>query len=449
MAASTKIGYVVGNVGAVNNSPLEYIPDDPEIVEALRRVEGAMGSGVACAEVLPQNKLEMLWLKLALAGHDLEVVQALWESIKEHPVADVLKSDTFTKKRLASMPDRKTNKDRPAMTTAASVGDFASWWETVYVPFWFEGPSPAIDRLGALKYDTLTPEEKQASVSLQILGIALFDCALMHFSEQASPDGELLRIKASLVTDRAAKIVAMVVDMVRADPDAVVFLHEVDNEVRKGLEDTVRSHSHHYSVVKGNQMSAILVPPSWKSLRDLTKWIHRRVEYDPQATVAMLLESPTGENVIAASIHADTDGAISIPMIQAVVDVRGDDTKTKVIIGIDANTVAMPKGDKLTLDKFVAAAASSGLVTCHGDRPDPSKHYTSKKRRSVFQTQLAKAVSLIHGDGAYEEEVKIFLLTDRGARVENTRLLGDDGAACPNPRCPSDHFPQAGVVRFE
>lgn len=449
-----EIPYTVMNTSCVNKSPLEFVPDDPETVALITKVEEAMDDkSVTCASVLNQDKANALWLKLTMAGHNVATAKASWESIKALPVMDVLTGSDFTKKRLASMPDRKTNGDRPAMTTAADVGDFATWWPNKYLTFWFEGDAPAVKRLGILEYDTLTPAEKEASVSLQIMAISLFDCALMHFVNRASPDGELLRIKASRATDHINNVLVAVTKIATASSEQILFLQEVTTEAAELLESMLPDHQFMRNVAAGDQMSVLGVPKTWSVVQEnvaplLQKW----VDFDDQAVAAAVFLTDTGHLVLAASVHADTDGTISVPIIEAIVGFRNEMlTACRILIGIDANTAAKGKGAKLSLATFMEAVRSSGLTTCHGDTPDPAVHYTSKKRRSVLQTQLSKAVSVRDPAAGYEQEVKLFLITDNtdGTRVHNTRMYSDGGASCPNPWCPCDHFPQVGVVAFE
>lgn len=450
--SSKQMRYTVINTACVNNGPFEYVPDDPRIVALIAKVEAAMESDeTTCADVMDQDKVDALWYNLSIKGHELGTAKAYWDSITDSPVMRVINGADFRSKRFASMPDRKTNNDRPAITTAADAGDFQTWWATKYLPFWFGGDAAAIGRLGELKYDTLTPAEREASVPFQILGISLFDCALMHFANQASPDGELLRIKASLATDRAANIVKSIVRIVAPEPNQILFLHEVSVEVRKRLAKALPEHRLIHNV-DGDQMSIIVVPNSWGVVTaNAAPGLREMVEFDDQAVAAALLKTDRGKLVLAVSVHADTDGTISIPVVEAAARMRDDAFPgAKLVVGIDANTAAGAKGGKLSLRAFMSAVRANKLITCHGDNPDPAVHYTSKKRRSVLQTQLHKAVSVRDPKAGFEQEVKLFLLTDNveGTRIDNTRLYSDLGASCPNPECPGDHFPQTGVIEF-
>lgn len=449
MAAAIDVG--VTNLACVNNSPLEYPPwSDERTMALVMRVEKVARSGVTCAYVLTSDKLDALRESLQAIGHDVTQFNLIWDAVKDLPALDVLanKKGIFATKRLASMPDRHTNKDRPAITTAVAVEDVDAWWGKQYLPYWFDGENAAIRRLKELDYDTLSPAEREASVSIQMLGIAVFDCALMHFARVASPDGELLRIKTALARNRADDIVKMVAGMLDENPARLLLIQEVDDTVRAQLAAAFPDHNHVYNAASGVQMSGIIAPPDWMPIKNVVSEILKHAKVPPAEIAAMVFATPTGARVMAVSIHADSDGTYSVSAVSAVVRVHSALYKdAELLIGIDSNAVAKAKKGKLSLEEFMTEAVQAhGLVSCHGDSPDPAVHYTSKKARSVLQTQLSKAVFASDGPIVYEQEVKLFLLAPFGAEMATVRRFSEEGRPCPNAQCPSDHFPIAVAV---
>merc|ERR1712146_129585 len=99
----------------------------------------------------------------------------------------------------------------------------------------------------------------------------------------------------------------------------------------------------------------------------------------------------TGQRYLLGSFHGDTNGLATIPVVRAVNAVAEQDSSSRLIFGLDANTYEHAKPGK-TQDvlEFADAYMALGLTSCWGDRPNPANH-TTHNARTYLQPQLNKA----------------------------------------------------------
>ena len=125
------------------------------------------------------------------------------ENLRGRGLVDYLKDPSIGKKRLVSLPDRKTGtlgSGRPGVTTTF-VGEIAGvddWW-ACWTNFIFEQAVYKKIKPHPEKYHAeLTPQEIELSTSLQLLHLALFDACMIFVMGRVYPSW--MNVKRQLVT---------------------------------------------------------------------------------------------------------------------------------------------------------------------------------------------------------------------------------------------------------
>ena len=283
------------NIAAVNNNPLEYWTtyDSPGYMQLMVDVERMIDSpgerdDVPLGTIFPA--FEDLATRMAAVeglNEGVDEVRAIWESdLSKRPlVSGFLKDKAIGSKRFISMPDRFTNTInlasssepacRPAVTNnyVGDLGSFEAWW-AAWAAFMFDtelsvstksgpaskAPCKLLSKISRAKYPALSEEEERVSLPMQVLCLALFDCALVHMMNTLSPSGEWLTIKRrlcdALFVNKQARTLEILSGAAYASCD-VIFLQEVAGNFVAKLQGSPLGKSHH-----------VLAPAKLDSARD-------------------------------------------------------------------------------------------------------------------------------------------------------------------------------------
>ncbi len=460
---------ITWNLAAINNNPFEYwiTHHDAAYNELMSKAaqyikndKGVPVSTVFTDEMFAELKTHLLQKYDAPA---VEATEKIWREdySSRLTIESFLKDKELGAKRLTSMPDRVTNTIvasdtacRPTVINCYEGGDLSSmdaWWDQ-WKTFMFEEPHKAADRLVPInksKYPAITEHEAGISLPLQALCLAIFDAVMVDMMHRIAPaTWQNLRAEiANALNKRKWPRTTEILTDSYADAD-VMFLQEVSAAYISDLASSPFGASHH------------IVSPAKLGKRDQNSVILARREVFPNAPVEVALgeeikgvgagdllvaQTKLGdEDVYLASFHGDTNGLLSIPVVEAVARfVHGKTT----IFGLDANTHALHvEGKKQGVDEFVAACANLKLG-CIQDG------ITTYNARTFLQPQLHKACTreefLKKGDVNPKDAILYCGLASSHADVakDNSGDMSYEGdTPLPSMTFPSDHAILRAIV---
>uniref|UniRef100_A0A7S4QTB0 Endonuclease/exonuclease/phosphatase domain-containing protein n=1 Tax=Alexandrium monilatum TaxID=311494 RepID=A0A7S4QTB0_9DINO len=452
-ATSKSITCVTWNVAAINNNPFEYwvTHDNAAYLRLMEDVQAFIDKptgdqDVEVSSVFPDALFEELATAMAAEGWSgVEETRELWRSdfSKRRIISTFLKDKQIGAKRLASMPDRLTNTidlasgDRACRPTVISncsrpLPDIPTWWAQ-WKAFMFEAelelpakgggskrarPCTLLSKIPRAKYPAVTESEEAISVPLQALCCAVFDAILVHMLNTVAPDSwQAVKVAlcGALCTNKATLTVKILEEQY-AGAD-VVFLQECAAAFTDALHRSpVLSARFHVLVpaeldTKRDQNSLILASKSRfdvGGIEEVTAETAKRVKDAGGAALAVgdlyaavvrpAAGSPDATPCLLASFHGDTDGLLTVPVLDAICatrEARGE-PKLSFIFGLDANAYSMGvAGKKLGAQEFTEACAARGLGECWSGQTAtaPLECCTTFNARTYLQPQLNKAVS--------------------------------------------------------
>lgn len=444
---------VTWNVAAINNNPFEYwvTHDNAAYLRLMEDVQAFIDKPTADQDVevsvvFPDSLFEELAAVMAAEGWSgIEETRQMWKNdfSKRHIISTFMKDKQIGAKRLASMPDRVTNTIdlasgeracRPTVISnySAPLPDISTWWAT-WKAFMFKDeleipakgggskkvrPCSLLSKIPRAKYPAITEEEEAISVPLQALCCAIFDATLVHMLNAVAPDSwhaVKLALCAALCTNKVGLTIKILEEQY-SEAD-VVFLQECAAAFTDALtKSPVLSSRFHVLVPaeldrKRDQNSLVLASRKCfdgASVEEVTAEIAKRVTDSGSAGLAAgdlyaaVLRPAAGSAdatpFLLASFHGDTDGLMTVPVLEAVCatrEVRGE-PKLRLIFGLDANAYSKgAAGKKLGAQEFAEACSARGLGECWAGRTAeaPLECCTTFNARTYLQPQLNKAVS--------------------------------------------------------
>ena len=191
----------------------------------------------------------------------------------------------------------------------------------------------------------------------------------------------------------------------------VVFLQEVASSFKAKAQEHQLGSTYFDVMSPGDidgdrdQNSYILLKKGrFSSFQEVTEAVLETLALDnPKAPVvkgdmfAMTAQdSMTGEHMLFASFHGDTNGLATIPVVKAVTKFAQQALPSdhKLIFGLDANTYGTPDEDQqgvVAFGEFLGTLPRK-LNSCYGQKPSRI-NYTTFNARTHLQPQLNKAVA--------------------------------------------------------
>ena len=170
-------------------------------------------------------------------------------------------------------------------------------------------------------------------------------------------------------------------------------------------------------------------------------------------------DSMTGEHMLFASFHGDTNGLATIPVVKAVTKFAQQALPSdhKLIFGLDANTYGTPDEDQqgvVAFGEFLGTLPRK-LNSCYGQKPSRI-NYTTFNARTHLQPQLNKAVAFeeIETSKKGDKNPKDFILFYESdysvveVMKDNTgKRKYVEGMVFPTLDFPSDHGVTSAVLR--
>uniref|UniRef100_A0A7S2I847 Endonuclease/exonuclease/phosphatase domain-containing protein n=1 Tax=Haptolina brevifila TaxID=156173 RepID=A0A7S2I847_9EUKA len=477
------------NVAAINNNPFEYWlthgdPDYAKLMEDVEKFVEAPGDlDVPVKEVFTPSMYDSLSKLMTEQGWDGEAAcTAAWEKLSERKIiSEFLKDAELGNKRLMSMPDRFSNTIdvegggsvfRPSVISSFSgdMGSLDAWW-SCWTNFFFTTkidlpgkgkrlPCSLLKKIPRAKYPALTEEEEAMSQRLQTVCLAVFDAILVHMLTQLSPGGKWLALKRqilqALVSDKESKLIAIF-----KGPYATTdlfFLQEVRTEQVTSVLPAALGDK--YVVVgppitsKANQNSCMLLSKACfdpASITDLTKEaMALQPSNGAQAAdgdlVVVSATDLSGQKLLLASFHGDTDGLATATVLAAVHALATTRPEEALIFGLDANTYVKAKpGKQAGAAEFIADFKVKGYGSNYGDKP-LVECLTTSNARTYLQPQLQKACKASDKQAKGDFNPKDYLLFSAAkfelieSGKDNTgQRAYTEGMVVPTFDWPSDH----------
>lgn len=504
------ISCVTWNVAAINNNPFEYwvTHDNAAYLRLMEDVQAFIDKptedqDVQVSEIFPDALFEELAAAMISEGWPgIEETRQLWHSdySKRKIISSFLKDKQIGAKRLASMPDRLTNTIdlaggeracRPTVISnySAPLPNITTWW-AAWKQFMFKDellvpsksgepkkvrPCSLLSKIPHAKYPAISEMEEAISVPLQALCCAIFDATLVHMLNTVAPES-WHAVKDALCVALHRNKVGLTVKILEEQyfQVDVIFLQECAAAFTLALaKSEVLSSRYHVLVpaeldTKRDQNSLVLVSRAQfdgGSVEEVTAEVAKQVIESGvaglaggdlyAAVVRPTATSPHKAPFLLASFHGDTDGLMTIPVVQAICTTREakGEPKLNLIFGLDANSysVGVP-AKKLGAKEFTEACAACGLGDCWSGRTAeaPQECCTTFNARTYLQPQLNKAVSrgAAGHDPNTDRNPKDYIIFDTkqflpvGApERDNTGIRGtfDPEAPFPTLNFPSDH----------
>lgn len=289
-------------------------------------------------------------------------------------------------------------------------------------------PCEMLNKIPRSKYPALSEEEEGISLRLQTLCLAIFDAVLVHILMTLSPDGKWLSLKKdilrALVWHKEERQI-QVIQQSYSDAH-VLFLQEVRCSTMTTTLPAVFDRQ--YEVIcpakpsKADQNSVILISTErFGSVTDLTVEALGHVPSggasiaDGDLLVVSAMDKMSGQTVLFASFHGDTDGLASAPALSAVHQVKEQLQPSAVVFGLDANTYNTPKpGKQASVEDFVSDFTQKGY-SCSFVGRQLSECLTTSNARTFLQPQLQKACKAADKRLGGDFNAKDFLLFSTNA----------------------------------
>jgi len=475
---------------------------------------------VGVNQVFTQSMWDELKGRMDTEGwqHVEQVDEAWRQSFRERKIiSQFLLDKVMGKKRLTSMPDRVTNtvhlmpvrtdgaggeaNTEPGGTVFACPepacrptvinnydGDMSSlstWW-TAWMKFMFDThltikvkgslvqkrPCEMLDRISRSKYPDLTEEEEQMSIPLQTLCLAIYDAILVHLMNTISPDGEWQQVKRLLLErlfrrkhDRSQEIIS------KYDHVEVICLQETCGVLGDRLMACPLNDSHFVMVplkvdAKRDQNSLVLLSrrvftePKEVTGEILSRFSRAGGVTDGDLMAVSTRHKPSGQDVCVVSFHADTNGLMTLPMLEAIQNCRVDQTSElcshRFVMGLDANVYWDAKPDCQSLLGLTTWLADNGLTSCWGDSPTTELCQTTCHARTFLQPQFHKALKFQDRISKSDRNPKDWIVFYRAefrslqpALKDNTgQMVFEEDTLLPTLSFPSDHGLVATVLEL-
>lgn len=422
-------------------------------------------------------------------------------------ISAFLKDKQIGAKRLASMPDRLTNSIdlaaggwacRPTVISlySAPLVDIQQWWEAwsafmfvndLEVPAKGGGskklrPCATFSKIPKAKYPAITEEEETISIPLQALCCAIFDAVLVHMLNMVAP-GVWHNVKAALCESLSTNKIPLTLSILEtqyAYAD-VICLQECAASFSGAISSSEVLNSRFHLLVpaeldsKRDQNSLVLIRrDSFRgdAVEEITADVVARAKaagagLSPGDLYAAIVPAASHDAdqapFLIASFHGDTDGLMTLPVLEAVYAARESrgDPKPRLIFAMDANAYCKGvEGKKLGAAELLKACNARGLNDCWSGNAAaaPQECCTTFNARTYLQPQLNKAVSRgkAGSDPNTDRNPKDYIIfdisqysSDGVPERDNTGTRGvfDKDSPFPTLHFPSDHAVLAARIR--
>lgn len=423
-------------------------------------------------EVFTDAMLKQVMTKLKEAGvGELESAESLWNSHyrSRRVVSTFLKDAEIGKKRLISMPDRITNTlqlpsgelmFRPTVINCYSepLGTPSAWFDS-WLAFFFDTPTDLdgkgrrpihtyLQRIRRSKYPAVTANEETASIPLQLLLLGAFDAALVRLLQaKAGSDWQTLRreICKSMQSEKTPRIVE-VLESTYSNAD-IIFLQEVGNQLLERLKAVM---GEKYSVIAprtfstGRGQNSVMLLRSELFSPDYSEVDVAAAGWEAGDLLAVRTQVAGGASLMLASFHGDTNGLLTEPAVDAVVQQLHP--AEPLLFGLDANAHKLQSKSTAYVLDFQKAYRRLGLQACWDSETAAAPPLTTFNARTFLQPQLNKAVGKAELLEKGDRNPKDYVLFSKGnfalgsAWRDNTgrgEFLED--TVFPTLEFPSDH----------
>ena len=158
----------------------------------------------------------------------------------------------------------------------------------------------------------------------------------------------------------------------------------------------------------------------------------------------------TGQRLVLASFHGDTNGRGTVPIVEALQrEVAANYPGHVLIMGLDANTYKLHSAEYQGVGDFQRFLESRSLESCWGTCPDPLRP-TTCNARTCLQPQLNKAISSSERLVKADKNLKDWIILRSGDALtqvtccnvsrDNTGARSyHDNLIFPTTSFPSDH----------
>uniref|UniRef100_A0A7S1XLL6 Endonuclease/exonuclease/phosphatase domain-containing protein n=2 Tax=Phaeomonas parva TaxID=124430 RepID=A0A7S1XLL6_9STRA len=494
------------NIAAINNNPFEYwlTYDNDYYKTLMQRVQDYIENpdeSITVETVFTDDMYSSLRAEMLAAGwpeQDIAVVDGIWNSDfkQRQAVNGFLKDKELGLKRLASMPDRVTNTVstesgmdyRPTVINCygerlASVADWWAKWQsymfaTGVVKSSVVGQAYAqvLKPIKKSKYPAITEQEEAVSLPLQTLSLAIFDGILVDMLARVQgADGDWQDLRSNICANlnhRKTDRILEILSSQYAGADAVLLQEVARSFITRTAEGPL-GQGHHvlYPATldpKRDQNSVILLRKSRFDVpagAEVTDRVFAQFPANAAAPAAagdifatLAEDKVSGDTVMVASFHGDTNGLASVPVMKAVNgayrELKREHAGLRLIFGLDANTYRAKKEGYQNVLEFAEAFTAVGLTSIFGDVPNPD-YVTTYNARTYLQPQLNKATKSDETAAKGDVNPKDFILfgaddftpvtygkdnTGGGTYVENMVF--------PTLKFPSDHGVLSALLRY-
>jgi hypothetical protein len=449
---------ITWNIAAINNNPFEYWITNKDgnynrlMSDVSAFIDNPGDNDILVKEIFTERMFDDLEESMTAAGWSgIMETRKKWESEYRDRkiISGFIKDSLLGKKRLASMPDRVTNTIntvsgdvvmRPSVINCYNAGDLSTidaWW-VQWRQFMFQTEitvrkhgaektirvSDMISKIKRSKYPSITAEEEEISIPLQMLCAAIFDAILVDMMNKIGnqvwqPMREDICNKLNRrKNDRTIEILET--SYGSAD---IQFLQEVASSFAETAKTKALSNMfevHYPSTMDSDrdQNSFILLKKGkFRDVSEVTTEVLEQLDSSKQVPIAngdllavTCIGAEDGTKYLLASFHGDTNGLATVPIVAAMhkyaISKRPDHI---LLFGMDANTYNKPESDQQGMVQFAEFYRSMKLNTCYGLTPDP-ENFTTFHARTHLQPQLNKAVRLEDKDKYGDKNPKDFIV---------------------------------------
>jgi hypothetical protein len=449
---------ITWNIAAINNNPFEYWITNKDgnynrlMSDVSAFIDNPGDNDVLVNQIFTERMFDDLEESMISAGWTgIAETRKKWESEYRDRkiISGFIKDSLLGKKRLASMPDRVTNTIntvsgdvvmRPSVINCYNAGDLSTidaWW-VQWRHFMFKTEitvrkhgaektikvSDMISKIKKSKYPSITAEEEEISIPLQMLCAAIFDAILVDMMNKIGnqvwqPMREDICNKLNRrKNDRTIEILET--SYGSAD---IQFLQEVassfaETAKTKALSNMFEVHFPSTMDSDRDQNSFILLKKGkFRDVSEVTAEVLQELDSSKQVPIAngdllavTCIGAEDGTKYLLASFHGDTNGLATVPIVAAMhkyaISKRPDHI---LLFGMDANTYYKPESDQQGMVEFADFYRSMKLSSCYGLTPDP-KNFTTFHARTHLQPQLNKAVRLEDKDKYGDKNPKDFIV---------------------------------------